>query len=93
MNIKKTAKANIDMPTKVTKLAIGKPGGVDPETDRFDTSVTVFCNKCKKYLDVQHAKIKPTVDSILLAQSANDQSMVAEWELELNPCEHTLTLD
>jgi hypothetical protein len=52
MNIKKTAKANIDMPTKVTKLAIGKPGGVDPETDRFDTSVTVYCNKCKKYLDV-----------------------------------------
>jgi hypothetical protein len=31
MNIKKTLKANLDEPTKVTKLAIGKPGGVDPE--------------------------------------------------------------
>ena len=74
MNIRKTPKANIDEPTKVTKLAIGKPGGVDPEQDRYDTSVTVFCHKCNKHLDECHAKIKPLVDSILLSQSANDAS-------------------
>jgi uncharacterized UBP type Zn finger protein len=54
MNIKKTPKANIDEPTKVTKLAIGKPGGVDPEQDKFDTTVSVFCHKCNKYLDESH---------------------------------------
>ena len=50
MIIKKTKKAT-DGPVKVTKLAIGKPGGIDPETDNYDTSVSVYCHFCKKYLN------------------------------------------
>jgi ubiquitin carboxyl-terminal hydrolase 5/13 len=53
----------------------------------------VFCHNCQKHLDETHAKVKPLVDSILLSQSANDASQIAEWELELQACEHTLTLD
>ncbi len=30
-------------PVQITKLAIGKPGGVDPEVDDYDTIVTVKC--------------------------------------------------
>jgi hypothetical protein len=75
MNIKKTRKPS-DGSVKVSKLAIGKPGGIDPETDNFETSVTVFCYHCQKHLDINHPKIKPLIDSILLASSANEQSQV-----------------
>jgi hypothetical protein len=30
-------------PVQITKLAIGKPGGVDPDVDDYDTIVTVKC--------------------------------------------------
>ena len=30
-------------PEKITKLAIGKPGGIDADTDKYDTTVTVVC--------------------------------------------------
>ena len=51
MNIKLTPKA-IDestgqpKPQQITKLAIGKPGGIDAETDKYDTSVVVHCREC-----------------------------------------------
>ena len=77
----------------MTKLAIGKPGGIDPETDKYDTFVSVYCFNCQKCLDKNHEKVKPLIDSILLSQSANEASQVGEWELELKPCEHTLMLD
>ena len=92
LRIFKTPKA-VDAPAKVTKLAIGKPGGIDPETDRWETSVKVYCHACDVYLDHTNPQIAPLVDSVLLAQSASEQSAVAEWELEVQPCEHTLTLD
>ena len=31
---------------KVTKLAIGKPGGIDAETDKYDTNASCHCRKC-----------------------------------------------
>ena len=33
-------------PQTVTKLAIGKPGGIDADTDKFDTHATVGCRLC-----------------------------------------------
>ena len=49
MNIKMTPKVEKDedgkpAAEKITKLAIGKPGGIDADTDKYDTTVTVFCN-------------------------------------------------
>lgn len=93
LKIQKVPKAKEGEAVKVTKLAIGKPGGIDPEVDKYDTIVRVFCFSCNAYLDHTNPKIQPLVDSILLAQSAYDQSAVQEWEMELKPCEHTLTLD
>lgn len=92
VRIFKTPKS-VDEPVKVTKLAIGKPGGIDPEQDKWETSVKVYCHACDAFLDHTHQQISSMVDSVLLAQSAFEQSAVAEWELEINPCEHTLTLD
>lgn len=93
LRIWKVAKAQEGEAVAVTKLAIGKPGGIDPEVDKYDTIVKVFCFSCNAYLDHTNPKIQPLVDSVLLAQSAYDQGAVAEWEMELKPCEHTLTLD
>jgi ubiquitin carboxyl-terminal hydrolase 5/13 len=78
---------------KITKLAIGLPGGLDPEAEKWETSVSVYCHHCGKYLDHKVPKIASVVDSVLLAQSAYDAAAVSEWELKLNPCEHTLMLD
>ena len=94
MNIKKVKKEGAAQEMqKVTKLAIGKPGGIDPETDNYEVRVIVHCLKCAKNLDVAHPKIQPLVDSVLLAQSANMETQVAEWEQEIRACEHTLMLD
>lgn len=92
LNIRKVKKES-DGLTKVTKLAIGKPGGIDADEDKYETRAEVFCHHCNLKLDTNHEKVKPVVDSILLAQSALEASAVQEWELELKACEHTLTLD
>jgi ubiquitin carboxyl-terminal hydrolase 5/13 len=92
LNIKKVPVENQGL-TKVTKLAIGKPGGVDADADKYETRAEVYCYHCNLKLDTAHAKVKPIVDSILLAQSALEASTVQEWELELQACECTLTLD
>lgn len=94
MNLKKVRKAGAAQEMqKVTKLAIGKPGGIDPETDNYEQRVVVHCLACRKNLDVTHPKIQPLVDSVLLAESAHMESAVAEWEQEIKACEHTLMLD
>ena len=66
LNIKKIPRKDKEL-TKVTKVAIGKPGGIDADTDNYDTEVKVFCYACNMKLDESHEKIKPLVDSILLA--------------------------
>lgn len=75
LNIEKTPTQNQDL-TKVTKLAIGKPGGIDAEQDKYDTKVKVICYKCNVKLDHENAKVKPIVDSILLANSAFEANAV-----------------
>ena len=57
MNIKMTPKptepkAEGEEPKaqEITKLAIGKPGGIDAETDKWDTTATVVCATCNKEL-------------------------------------------
>ena len=94
MNIKKVRKEEIVGEKKeITKLAIGKPGGIDAEQDKYDTSVGVYCYKCAKFLDHRVPKIASIVDSILLAQSAYDADQVGEWEEELKPCKCVASLD
>ena len=53
MNIKMVLKEKdpAKKPAQITKLAIGKPGGVDADVDDYDTIVTVKCLQCNKELD------------------------------------------
>lgn len=47
MNLKKVKKEGATQELqKVTKLAIGKPGGIDPETDNYEQRVVVHCLAC-----------------------------------------------
>jgi hypothetical protein len=52
---------------KVTKLAIGKPGGVDMEEDKYDTIPTVICKACDKALDITNNEVSNMASSIILA--------------------------
>ncbi len=72
MNIKLVPKAEKSEaePEKITKLAIGKPGGIDADTDKYDTVATVCCKLCQKELPMSNPEVASMVDSILLAQSA-----------------------
>jgi len=57
---KKVAAAD-EKPKEITKLAIGKPGGVDAEADKWDTNVKIFCTPCHKELSLQNPKISSMV--------------------------------
>lgn len=52
---------------EITKLAIGKPGGVDAETDKYDTVVRVFCLACASDISLKDPEVSSMVNSILLA--------------------------
>lgn len=97
LNIKQILKEK-DPATKkeqqaVTKLAIGKPGGIDADTDDYDTVVALVCVACNIELERTEPQIASLIDSILLTQSAYYVNTVEEWELKIDPCEHTLTLN
>jgi ubiquitin carboxyl-terminal hydrolase 5/13 len=94
MNIKMTEKVLAEGEKKeVTKLAIGKPGGVDAEADKWDTNAKVFCTSCKVDFSNENEKVANMIKSVMLAQSAFNDSTITEWELELTPCAHTKNLD
>jgi hypothetical protein len=46
-----------EKPKEITKLAIGKPGGMDAEADKWDHHGRVFCIPCKRELSIEN----PTV--------------------------------
>lgn len=76
--------------TLITKVAIGKPGGVSA-SENWDSYTITKCLLCKTDLGSVPSLV-PLVDSILLSNSALFQNSVDAWEKELVPCEHTLTL-
>lgn len=51
-------------------MAIGKPGGIDADTDNYDTIVSLKCLACNLVLDHTKPQVSGIVDSILLAQSS-----------------------
>ena len=69
MNIKLVLKENdpANKPVHMSKLAIGKPSGVDPDVDDYDTIVTVKCLQCNKELDHRQPILAGLVDSVLLS--------------------------
>lgn len=83
LNIQKTPKQGQQEIVQVKCLAIGKPGGIDAETDKYDLKVTAICYECNVKMDEMHPKVKPVIESIMQANSAMESSAVQEWELEL----------
>jgi ubiquitin carboxyl-terminal hydrolase 5/13 len=79
---------------KITKLAIGKPGGADFSDEKWERWMKINCKACNKEFDVeQNPALKELVTSILFKADANEQSNIKAWEQEIFPCEHTLTLE
>ena len=64
-------------------MAIGKPGGIDAEKDKYDTIVSLKCLKCNIIMNHTDERIAPFINSILIAESSYFQSAVQEWEVEL----------
>ena len=78
---------------KITKLAIGKPGGADFSGEEWEQIIEVKCLKCNNVLDYKKdVKLNDLVVSILNASSESDKEGIKAWEEEILPCEHTLTL-
>lgn len=99
MNIKLIPKAAPEGTTeepaaqKISKLAIGKPGGIDADTDKYETILTVGCKLCNTELPLSHPEVASMVDSVMMANSAFNAGAIAEWEVELNTCPCTNNLD
>lgn len=68
------------------------PGGAGYSPDEYETHTLVKCVACSQVV-APPANIGALVHSILLSNSANFQSSVEAWELEIQPCEHTLLLE
>ena len=96
LNIKQIKKEKVqknEEPKKITKLAIGKPGGADFTGDDWEQILEVTCLECNKTLDYEKDnEIKSLVTSVLNASSENEKEDIKAWEEEIYPCEHTLTL-
>ena len=96
LNIKQIKKEKVqknEEPKKITKLAIGKPGGADFTGDDWEQILEVTCLECNKALDYEKDnEIKSLVTSVLNASSENEKEDIKAWEEEICPCEHTLTL-
>lgn len=92
LNIKRTRKhiQRDEPPAKQTKLAIS----AETEQDKYETSSQVNCFACQlenveKTTDALNAKVA----GILAAATYARQEEVKAWELEIQPCEHTLCLE
>ena len=80
-------------PKTITKLAIGKPGGADFTGEEWEQILEVKCLICKKSFEYEKdPEIKSLVTSVLNASSENQKDDIKAWEMEIFPCEHTLTL-
>lgn len=77
----------------ITKLAIGVEGGIDGSKSHDIVSEAHY-----EFIGPGQSPIKPEevqklIQSIVDCDSAYKQAEVQAWELQIVPCEHTLTLD
>lgn len=79
-------------PSKMTKLSIQE----DREEDKYDHITTLRCWKCSDTNGLEVVPSDPDLtkisNSIMQSMSSARQSEVKSWEVEIVPCEHTLTL-
>ncbi|KAF8758706.1 Hydrolase [Rhizoctonia solani] len=64
------------------------------DADNYDTVATLRCWACNSFADPEVApRVIPLTNGVAASLSSARQSEVKAWEEELEPCEHTLTLD
>ncbi|EGR32448.1 ubiquitin, putative [Ichthyophthirius multifiliis] len=92
LNIKmvEKPKSESEKQPEITKLAIGKPGGAQLEETEYNIFYQLKCLICKKDLD--NEQLHGLINSIKQADSAFRKNQICEWELQIEPCEHTLSL-
>lgn len=77
------------------KLAITE----EREEDKYDHLTSVKCWTCDPQSGVElpdapkDPKIKSLIEGVMQSMSSARQSEVKAWEEEINPCEHTLTME
>jgi len=90
---KKKEKQNTDELQKIEKLDIEKPEGGEALGEDYEQIVEVRCLVCKKVLEYEKDEdIASLVASILNTASESERQKKNDWEDNILPCEHTLTL-
>jgi len=97
LNIKRIPKVNESVseerPQKITKVAIGLPGGLSLNSEEnFQYQTKPYCFDCDMELNPLFEPVASSVNSILSAHSAGKQEDIKAWENLIVPCEETLTL-
>ena len=79
---------------KITKIAVGVPGGAETESDEYEDKVEIICMKCNKVIPHENDdKLKNLVLGIINSSSEAQKNDIKAWEEKIIPCEHTLTLE
>jgi len=78
-------------PQKITKIAIGKEGGIDFVPDHYQTITKLFCFACNSEIG-SNKEIETLSNALLSAHSASEESSLKEWELQLKDCIHAKEL-
>lgn len=92
LNIQRTKKyiQRDEPPAKQTKLAIN----AETEQDKYETRSQVNCFACNlEHIEKTTDTLNSKVEGILAAATYARQEEVKAWELEIQPCEHTLCLE
>jgi ubiquitin carboxyl-terminal hydrolase 5/13 len=76
---------------EITKLAVGVKGGAVGE-DEYETNHQLWCLRCGKLVPEGEAKLEAQIKSLINTDSPFKKQTLAVWELEIHPCEHSLTL-
>lgn len=50
MNLKEIKKERKNKELKITKLAVGLPGGAELEEDQYEQKIEIICLKCNKII-------------------------------------------
>ncbi len=79
-------------PVTISKVAVGKAGGVDHAVEEYNIVTRAHCYACQKDLDSTNPLLAPLIASIIASHSAIEASKIDEWEHEYKPCKHTLGL-
>ena len=94
MNLKEIKKERKNKEVKITKLAVGLPGGAELEEDQYEQKIEIICLKCNRIIPHENdEKLNKLTIAIINSSSEAQKSDIQAWEEKIYPCEHTLTLE